>query len=286
MMWIVYALLVAVFTSLKSVASKKSLRSLDTFVISWFLFFFSGIFLSLFFLKSDIPELGNFFWIVLVLDCLPSALATVMSIKALESDMSAAVPMTAFTPLFMLLTGWLILGEAPSGFGFVGVVLIVAGAYILNIRERKNGWRAPFAALVKHKGPRLMLGASIIWSVTGILDKIAVQNSSPLFFAMSENILIASIIFPFAYRRIKRQKKEIKKEQFHLVAVIVFSALAVYCQMLAISQVLVVYVVAIKRLSIVITILLGGLVFREKDMKMKLAGGCVMVLGVFFITVL
>ena len=284
MMWIIYALLTAVFTSLKSVASKKSLRSLDAFVISWFIFFFSGVFLSLFFLKADIPELSNYFWIILFLDCLPSALAAVMSIKALESDMSASVPMTAFTPLFMLLTGWLMLGEVPDAFGLAGVILIVAGVYILNIRERKNGWRAPFSALVKHEGPRLMLGASLIWSITGILDKIAVQNSSPLFFAMAENILIALFIFPFAYKRIKRQEREIRKEKIHLIAVIILSALVVYCQMIAISQALVVYVIAIKRFSIVIAILLGGVVFKEKDIRLKLVGGIVMVLGVMLIT--
>lgn len=286
MMWIAYSFLVALFSSLKSVASKKSLRSLDEYVISWFIFFFSGVFLSLFFLKADIPELGNVFWIVLVLDCLPSALAAVMSIKALKSDISAAVPMTAFTPLFILLTGWLILGEVPGELGFVGIVLIVAGAYILNIRERKNGWRAPFRVLVKHEGSRLMLGASVIWSITGVLDKIAVQNSSPLFFAMTENILIALFIFPLACGRIKRQKKEIKKERFHLAVIVIFSALIVYCQMLAIDKTLVVYVVAIKRLSIIISILLGGVVFKEKDIKLKLIGGVIMIIGILFITLL
>lgn len=284
MMWIFYALLVALFNAAKSVASKKSLRSLDAFVVSWFIFFFSGTFLSLFFLRADVPELGSSFWLILVLDCLPSALAAILSTKALMSDLSTAVPMTAFTPLFMLLTGWLMLGEVPNGFGFVGVILIVAGVYILNIRERKNGWVSPFRALVKHEGPRLMLAASFIWSITGNLDKIAVQNSSPLFFAMAENILIALFIFPFVYKRIKRQKKEIRKEKFHLGAVVILSSLIVYFQMLAISQTLVIYVAAIKRLSIVFAILLGGVIFKEKDIKFKLAGGVIMVLGVLFIT--
>lgn len=286
MMWIIYAFLTAFFSAVKGVAGKKSMRSLDEYVVAFFMHIFAGCFIAGYFLFNPIPALGNMFWTVLIVDCLLSALAAVWSTKALISEFSTTVPLTAFTPLLLLLTSYLMLGEVPSLFGFVGVVLIVIGVYILNIRERKNGWSAPLRALVKRDGARLMLASTFIWSLTANLDKMAVQNSSPIFFAMAECFLIGLFIFPVAAKRIRRQKKEIRKERIHLAAMSLFTALMLICQMIAISQTLVVYVNSIKRLGILISIALGGLVFKEKDMGLKLVGGCVMVLGVLFITLL
>ena len=43
-------------------------------------------------------------------------------------------------------------GEFPSNQGLVGVLLIVIGAYILNIVKARKGILKPFFALVKEKG--------------------------------------------------------------------------------------------------------------------------------------
>jgi drug/metabolite transporter (DMT)-like permease len=203
----------------------------------------------------------------------------------MKSDLSVTMPMSAFTPFFMLLTSYLMLGEFPGITGCIGVVLIVVGTYFLNISQRKNGLIMPFLALAKEEGPRLMLGAAFIWSITGNLDKIATQNSSPVFFAMAENLVMAALLFPVAWKRIRRQQKEIKKEKFHLAAVAIFSALMTVFQMLAISQTLVVYVIAIKRFTILISIVLGGLIFKEKNIGERLLGGAIMILGVLLITI-
>lgn len=286
-MWIVYSLLTALFNSLKSVSSKKSLRSLDKYVVSWFVHFLPFVFIMPLAFAVGFPELGEDFWPVFVLDCCLSAVATVLSIKALmRCDLSVTVPMSAFTPLFLLFTSYLILGEIPSAGGFIGVIMVVVGAYFLNISERKNGWKAPFKALIKEEGPKLMLAAAFIWSITGNLDKIAVQNSSPIFFSMSENFLIALLITPFALGKIRKQKREIAKEKIHIAAIGIFSALMVIFQMIAIQEALVVYVLAIKRVSILISIILGGLIFKEKGIKQRFIGGAIMVLGVLFITLL
>lgn len=286
-MWILYSLLVAVFNSAKSVSSKKGLRSLDEYVVSWFIYFLPAVFILFIFLFIKFPVFGSMFFPILIVDCALSVVATVWSVKALiNSDLSITMPMSAFTPLFLLGTSYFMLGEFPSRGGFIGVILIVIGTYFLNIKERKNGWKAPFLALVKDKGPRLMLGAALIWSVTGNMDKIAIQNSSAVFFAMAENLVMAIMLFPFAWKRIRKQRGRIEKEKFHLAAVGLFSALMTMFQMLAISQTLVVYVIAIKRISILISIILGGVIFKEKNIGSRLAGGAIIVLGVLFITML
>ncbi len=51
-----------------------------------------------------------------------------------------------------MLTGYLILGERVSGFGAVGILLIVRGSYFINLPSIKQGFLAPIEAIKKEKG--------------------------------------------------------------------------------------------------------------------------------------
>jgi len=53
-------------------------------------------------------------------------------VRALEaSEVSLVSPLLSLSPLFMLLTSWMILSEVPDGQGVVGVLVIVGGTYLL-----------------------------------------------------------------------------------------------------------------------------------------------------------
>ena len=92
------------------------------------------------------------------------------AIKA--SDLSITVPMLTFSPLFLLITSPLTLGEFPNLFGLFGILFIVAGSYMLNIKQRKEGWLVPFKALLSQNGPKFMLIVAFLWSISANFDKI------------------------------------------------------------------------------------------------------------------
>jgi drug/metabolite transporter (DMT)-like permease len=284
MMWIIYSFLVALFNTAKSVASKKSLQRVDEYVVSWMISLFPALLASAY-LVVPLPPIQPRFYSVLLLNCSLSMVATVLFVRALKSDLSATIPMTAFTPLFMLATSFLMLGEFPDAMGVLGVVLIVLGAYCLNLKERKDGWKMPFRALVRSDGPKYMLGAAFIWSITANLDKMAIQDSGAVFFALIENVVMALMFLPLVGGRLRREKERIWEGRASILAVGVFSTFMIIFQMLAIAQTLAVYVIAIKRLTILLSILAGGVLFREKDIRTRLVGGAIMVVGVLFITV-
>ena len=58
------------------------------------------------------------------------------------------------------------------------------------------------------------------------------------------------------------------------------------CQMYALTVAIVPYVIAVKRMSAVFAVLLGWLVLREGQVRERLAGAVLMVLGVFLIALL
>ena len=47
--------------------------------------------------------------------------------------------MLSFTPVFMILTGALVLDEMPNAWGLFGIVIICVGGYILNLAARIIG---------------------------------------------------------------------------------------------------------------------------------------------------
>jgi drug/metabolite transporter (DMT)-like permease len=81
--------------------------------------------------------------------------------------------------VFSALTGFLFLGERISADGFAGILLVVLGAYLLNFEFADRGGLkallAPVSAIIHHRGSRLMLSVAVIYSVTSVFGKGALQ---------------------------------------------------------------------------------------------------------------
>lgn len=279
------AFLTAFFESVKDVFSKKGLQAVDEYIASFSFKFFALPFLIPLVFIFGIPHLGSNYIIALIIDGSLNLVTIILYMRAIKvSDLSITVPLVAFTPLFLLMTSPLILGEYPTPLGVVGVMLIVFGSYLLNIRKVNNGLLGPFNALLKEKGPKLMLLVAFLFSITSNIDKIGVQNSSPIFWAFSINLFVMLAIIPLIFFKSDHDFSAIKTDFKVLFPIGFFSALTIIFQMIAISLTLVAYVISIKRVSVVFGVLWGRFFFKEIGIKERLIGALVMVLGVVLIT--
>jgi hypothetical protein len=95
--------------------------------------------------------------------------------------------------VFSALTGFLFLGERISADGFAGILLVVLGAYLVNFEFADRGGLkallAPLSAIIHHRGSRLMLSVAVIYSVTSVFGKGALQYApgasfGPFYFAL------------------------------------------------------------------------------------------------------
>ncbi|MEG5139173.1 MULTISPECIES: EamA family transporter [unclassified Microcoleus] len=132
MTWLIFGILTAFFEAIKDVFGKQNLKKNDEYVVAWSLAFFSAVFLTpfLFFIKIPQlnPQLNPQFWIALSIGGSINAVTAILYIKAIKlSDLSLTVPLVALTPLFMLFTSPLIVGEYPNFFDYIGIFLIVTG---------------------------------------------------------------------------------------------------------------------------------------------------------------
>jgi uncharacterized membrane protein len=208
-------------------------------------------------------------------------LATFLYVRALRiSPLSQTVPLLSFTPAFLLLTSLFILGEWPSGPGAGGVLLIVAGSYLLNSSlEKKHGFTYPFRKIFSDKGSRMMLVVAFLYSITSNFGKMGVVFSSPLFFAASYYSCLSIILLLPALRN--NSLKGLFT--FRLLLIGACSLLMVMFHFTAIRLTYVSYMVAVKRTSLLFAILFGALFFKEKGLVQKIIGGGIMVIGIFVI---
>ena len=287
MIWFLYAFLTAFFESIKDVISKRSLQDFNEYLIAWSLWFFALPILIPILLFTGLPEIQSEFYYTLPVGGLFNILASVLYMKAIKhSDLSLTVPMVVFTPLFLLITSPLIVGEFPNLFGFFGVILIVVGSYLLQVKKRADGILQPFKSLLQQKGPRYMLLVAFIWSISANVDKIGVLNSSPTLWITSMSMFISIGLFPFTYKHLFGKTVEIKKTIRMVFPIGLIYSFVILNQMIAINLTLVSYVISIKRMSAVFAVFWGFLIFKETGIKERLLGVSIMILGVLLITLM
>lgn len=239
--------------------------------------------LALLFLPSAVPD--RTFWLAIAA-ALPLELAAFfLYMRALKlSPLSLSLPFLAFTPVFMILTGRLILGESIRLGGALGILLIVFGAYVLNLSKMKSGLLEPIRAVIREPGSWIMLLVSFIYSLTAPIGKVAILHSNPWFFAAVYNLVLSVVIvslWPVAAGGAGARGIFSKTGPMLLIGLT--AAVENLAHMMAIAQVEAAYMIAVKRLSLLFGVLYGAWWFGEQNIRERLAGAAIMILGVFLI---
>ena len=287
MLWLPLALLTALSESLKDVFGKLTLAKNDVYIVSFALRLYSLPFILPVLFFIDIPLLNSSFFIALVFGGLLNIVTTVLYMKAIKySDLSITVPFLTFTPLFLLITSPIIMGEFPNIWGFTGVIFIVLGSYLMNLKLKQKSFFEPFKMLFTEKGPRYMLAVAFLWSITANFDKMGVVNSSPMFWAVAISVFLTISMFILALIKSRSHLNQLSTSFTGLLPVGLFTALSLIFQMNAVNMTLVAYVISIKRTSALISVIFGCFIFKEKGIKSRIIGTIVMLIGVLIIALL
>ena len=166
-----------------------------------------------------------------------------------------------------------------------GVCLVVSGAYVLNIRHIQNGknWLAPFLAITRERGSRLMLAAAVIYSFTSVAGKAAMQYATPQSFGPFYFILIGACVFAMVLVLHPKRLPAIWAKPSHTLTVGAFMAAMVITHFIALAMIEVAYMIAVKRTSLLFGIIFGAILFHERNVAQHFIAGAMMVLGVSLI---
>ena len=278
-----FAILTGIFFGLQGTYSKILTERIPTALLTWGIFTFTLPYLLLLLIIDGIPPIvwGDFLWSTGV-SFFVNVLAWNLFFRALQkASLAHTMPFTAFTPLFLIPVAFILLGELPDGKGVLGILLIISGGYGIHLRS--GNLFEPFKNLVSNKGTRLMLIVALIWSISATVEKVAVLSSSQVFYGSIIQALLSLAYLPYLLRGRKEKTEIIRQNLSGLFLLGLISGLLVFFQFTALKYMLVSYVIAFKRAGVVVSVLLGIILFREKNPFKNLFCTALMVGGVFLL---
>jgi drug/metabolite transporter (DMT)-like permease len=288
-LWFPVTLCCAFFLATSDALTKRALAVRhNEYLVAWVRLLLMLPCLLVLLVALPVPQLGPEFGRT-ILAALPiELLALVLYFKALKiSPLGLTVPFLALTPVFLMVVPYLLLGERISLSGGVGIILIAAGSYALNLHRRSPGLLAPFRAILSERGALCMIGVAVLYSFTATLAKKAISCSSPLFFAGLYPILLFVCLTPVALWKGRHELRLVGAQGLLRATLLpaLFSLGETITGVIALDLTNVSYMIAVKRLSLLMGIVYGHLLFREEGLRERLAGGGLMVAGVVLIMV-
>jgi len=279
-----------------NVFTKLSMQNgTDEYVAGWLKLFLSlpVVLPFLFIFNTAQPDPAFFKTIAIMLPF--EIVAYILFLKALKvSPLSVSLPFLTLTPVFSIFVAFLILGETLTIIGVLGIICVASGAYVLNVDTVKaKGLLEPFKQAFKEKGSKLIMMVAFIYSFTSTMGKLAILQSSVSYFAGVYFVILALVWIPLISARIFYLSKAKRSAVFKNISTIknyrmflpmgIIFGLGIIFHCLAIAQVNAAYMIALKRSGVIFSVLYGGLIFKEKKIRMRLAGTCLMVTGVVLV---
>lgn len=217
----------------------------------------------------------------LVTDLLLLGLANWLFFKALqEAAMSTAVPFLAFTPVLLIPTGFVLLGELPGMTKLLGVLLATIGAVMMHRRFFAFGWLTPIKAIYENKGSRYMLYVSLLLALSTPIDKKLTLMTDIYTQCVIYGVGMCVFFLVMSAIRRERLRPALKDGLTWIALAGCLDAATMLLQFASYRYIDVVIVISIKRSGIVLAVVFGWLFFRERNIRDKLVAASVMFIGV------
>jgi len=280
--WVILSLFSAFFLATSDALTKKVISADNEYVIGWYRLVYALPVLFAALLAEPLPALDRTFVLAFGASVPLEIAAILLYYRALRvSPLSLSLPFLSFTPFFLMLFSRIVLGEAVSPAGGAGIALIVLGGYALNLSSLRTGVLEPFKAIIRERGSLYMVIIALIYSITSVLGKLAIEHSSAAFFGATYYSALALCLLPVVILRQGRASFFSVLRTSARAAVLpgIFDAGAAVTHFTAISMANVAYMIAVKRSSLLIGSLYGFLLFGERNIRERALGAVLMFAG-------
>jgi len=281
-LWVLVSLLSAIGDAVRDLAAKRVLTKDNSMFFTWLIFALPLPVIYAGDIYCGVPHPGPAFYIA-IFSALPlEILAQVLYMQALRlSPLSIVAPLLSLTPVFMLAVPFLLIGEKISMVSGAGIVLIAAGAYILNAGAMKRGLLEPLKALLRERGALYMCMVALLFSFTATLSKKAIALSSPIHYMAFYWTLLVVGMTPLVFWTYRGRWGELMKGGTVRKAILpaMLFLMAAFAAASAMSMTKVTYVTTVKRFSILFSIVLAGAVLKEECIRERFSGALLMLAG-------
>jgi uncharacterized membrane protein len=198
--------------------------------------------------------------------------------------LTIVAPIRSAGPFFTFIGAILIYQEKPTFLQWIGFFLIILSVVLYSKVGKKEGIN-----FKRNKWIFAIIGATFLGATSGLYDKFLIQSlelnpqTLQFWFCWYTILILLSILsitwFPHA------KKRAAFKWRWTIIAVGILLQAADYFYFKALQdpEALIMLLSAIKRSQLIIAVVIGGLVFKEKNKRKKLVPLLGIMIGVFLI---
>lgn len=291
MTWFYLALISAIFSALAAISEKKVLFKLDALNFSFIVSLVTLVFSIPFFFDAPLNVGLSTPLIILFIKAVLSAIAFLCVMLAIKNlEISEALPLLALSPGLVAVLGVLLIGDVLVLNEWIGLVLMLVGTYILELRKTDQSIFDPFKSLLSFEKYKYVFFALILFSITSLIDRLLLKDFKlPPYTFMAYQQLFFAVIFStmvlFRKKKLTGMFNLLNKNIIFLIILIsIFTVVYRYTQIEATKIAAVALVLSVKRLSVLMAIILGGRLFKESNV-LKRAIAAIIILGGLIILV-
>ena len=288
MIWFALGTCSALLSAASAIIQKKILFRLNALEFS---FLVSAIILavSLFVPFSfDVASIPSSALMILIGKSILGGMAFLLVMMSLEhNQISSALPLLGITPGVTALLSLMLIGESLSPWEWVGIGLMMAGTYTLEIRPGQKIIQ-PFKVILITKNFYFIYGAVGLFAVSSVADRMLVSSYriDPLVVLFYQHIVYCTLFgLQLLLRKYSFSTLLIKgKGQFSLILAAALLTIGYrFTQLEATKLAPIALVLAVKRTSILYATFFGGKLFSDDRLREKLLGALLIVVSGFII---
>jgi len=235
----------------------------------------------------EIPPLDKIFLFCFLVSLPLNAICFTLYMRAIQiAPLSLTLPYLAFTPIFAMIPGYMFLGELPNMWGGAGILLTVLGSFVLNLDPREARAGLGSAHLIREPGSILMLIVAFLFGFAVVIGKVAIVHSSVMFFTVLffTALNISMVMVLWLLGKVNLQTFTVNPVKGLVAGLLLYFHAVLHGW--AVSLTKVVYMISVKRLSILIGVFFGGLFFKEENIPIRAAGALLMLAGAVIIMII
>lgn len=296
-MWMYLGIFAALFLGLHNLCKKHAVQDNETFPVVLGTIVAGFLVLLPFYIGSQwFPNytkhigfyIDNISWAThgyIAIKSLIMACSWVLAYQALKHlPLTIVTPIRSAGPFFTFIGAILIYHEKPIFLQWIGFFLIILSVILYSRIGKSEG-----IIFKSNKWIFAIIGATFLGASSGLYDKYLVQNlqltpQTLQFWFCWYTILILLIILSITWFPYAEKRKAFKwRWSIPAVGILLQTADYFYFKALQNPEALIMLLSAIKRSQILIAVIIGGFIFKEKNKRKKLVPLFGIMLGVFLI---
>lgn len=283
MMWLMAAILSAVFAGMTSILAKcgikktdsdlaTALRTVVVLAFAWIMVFVVGS-------QSTIAEIDGKSLIFLILSGLATGASWICYFKALSvGDVNKVVPIDKSSTVLTVLLAIICFGETSNlAVKLIATAILAVGIFLM-VEKKQTAQKSENRSWMIYA-----VLSAVFAALTSILAKVGIwEVESNLGTAIRTGVVLVMAWIIVLLKGKQKQIKMIEKKELLFIGLSGIATGASWlCYYYAVQNGVLSVVVPIDKLSILVTVVFSYFVFKEKLSKKALLGLCLMVIGTF-----